>query len=513
MNLMEESFQNKEEKKKSKITKIILVAIIMVFIIIIAIVSYLMYIQSTTMRLTLDGQANEKLKNLLVFESDGTIYAPIKEIAAYFGYESYNGEYSEKSEQPNKCYIQSQNEIANFELGQNKIYKLDLTKTGSDYEYVYIRKPVKAINGVLYISAEGLEEAFNISFNYNQEGNTITIFTLPYLYKYYSSMVLDYNYSELDNTFVNQKAILNDQLIVLKDKGQYGVIGTDGKSILEPKYDKITYLLNTGDFLVETNKKVGIMSTSGDTKVQIIYDSIELMDKDSELYVVKRDNKYGVIDIRGNTKIYIENDQIGIDISRFSQNNIKNKYILLDNLIPVKNDGLWALYDKNGNQQTEYKYDSFGYIASNNREALNLLAIPNYNVLVVCKDKKYALVNSFGTELFATVADDIFMTITGGEKHYYIAINDQRIDAEEWLDSNGITAKSNTTNNEKKNETNTDTSNENYKQTDEQQINNNNENNTQQDQEENQNDNESEEQNQEENQNNNQNEEQNQEEN
>ena len=446
MNLIEESFQNKEEKKKKKTTRIILVAIILVIIIIIALVAYLMYIQSTVMRLTLDGQANEKLKNMLVFESDGTIYASIKEVAAYFGYDSYNGEYTEKSEIQSKCYVQSANEVANFELGQNKIYKLDLTKSSADYEYVYIKKPVKAINGVLYISTEGLEKAFNISFSYEQEKNTITIFTMPYLYKFYASRVLDYGYVELNSQFVNQKAIFNNQLIVMKDKNQYGVIGIDGTVILEPKYDNITYLLNTGDFLVETNKKVGIMSANRETKVQIIYDSIELMDSDSELYVVKRDNSYGVIDIRGNTKIYIENDQIGIDISKFSQNNIKNKYILVDNLIPVKNDGLWALYDKSGNQVTEYKYDSFGYVASNNRDALNLLVIPDYNVLVVCKDKKYALVNAFGRELFGTIADDIYMTISGGERHYYIGVNDQKIDAEEWLDRNGVTVKSNTTN-------------------------------------------------------------------
>ena len=144
MNLIEESFQNKEEKKKRKTTKIILVAIILVVIIIMAILSYLMYIQSTIMRLTVDGQVNENLKNMLVFESDGTIYAPIKEVAAFFGYDSFNGEYTEKSEIQSKCYVQSENEVANFELGQNKIYKLDLTKTNADYEYVYIKKPVKA---------------------------------------------------------------------------------------------------------------------------------------------------------------------------------------------------------------------------------------------------------------------------------------------------------------------------------------------------------------------------------
>lgn len=451
MNLIEESFQSKEEKKKKRITKMILVAIIVVVVLIIAIISYLMYIQSTVMKLFVNGQENEKLKSILVFEEDGTIYAPIKEIAAYFGYDSFNGEYSEKSEQQSKCYVQNENEVANFELGENKIYKLDLSKKDGDYEYVYLKKPVKAINGVLYVTTEGLEKAFNISFDYQQENNRITIYTLPYLYQFYASRVLDYGYAELSKEFVNQKAILNDQLIVEKVKGQYGVINTEGTAILEAKYNNITYLPTIGDFLVENNKKVGIMSAGRETKVEIIYDSIELMDADSGLYVVKRDNRYGVIDIRGNVKIYIENDEIGMDISKFEQNNIKSKYILAGNLIPVRKDDLWALYDKSGNQVTEYKYDRLGYIASNNREALNLLVIPNYNVVVALKDEKYTLINSSGNEIIATVADDIYMTITGGEKHYYITVNDQRIDAEEWMDVNAPSIRTDSTNNQTRN--------------------------------------------------------------
>ncbi len=470
MNLMEESFQNKEEKKKKKTTKIILAAIIIVVIIIISIVAYLMYLQSTIMRITIDGKPMDNLKSLLVFENDGTIYAPIKEIASYLGYESYNGEYSEKSEEKSKCYIQNENEIANFELAQNKIYKLDLTDKDANYEYLYMKNPVKAINGVLYISNEGLEKAFNISFDYNQAKNTINIYTMPYLYQGYASTVLDYGYVELSPEFVNQKSILKDQLIVLKDKDKkkYGVISTDGSVILEAKYDNITYLPNTGDFLVENNKKVGILSANRETKVQIIYDSIELMDSDAGLYVAKKDDKFGVIDSKGNIKIYIENDEIGVDTSKFSQNNIKNKYILANNLIPARKDKFWGLYDKNGNQVVEYKYDSLGYIASSNKDALNLLVIPNYNVLVACKDKKYTLVNSSGNELFATVADDIYMTISGGERHYYITVNDKKMDAEEYMNKNGITAKesqdnqnTNTNNNNNDENNNNDNNNDN----------------------------------------------------
>lgn len=476
MNLIEESFQSKEEKKKKKTTKIILIAIIIVFLIIVGIVSYLAYIQSTTLKLTLDGQANEKLKNLLVFESDGTIYVPIKEVASYLGYDSFNGEYSEKSESQSKCYVQSENEVANFTLGSNTIYKLDLTQNNADYEYVHIKNPVKAINGILYTTTEGIEEGFNVSFTYDQEKNRITIFTLPYLVQFYTPYVLDYGYAELSETFANQKAILDNMLVVSKDgsQGKTGVVDTDGKSLLEAKYDNITYLPNIGDFLVETNKKKGVLSKNGQTKVQITYDNITLMDSDAGLYVAERDKKYGVIDTNGVIKIYIENDQIGIDTSKFAQNNIKSKYLLVNNLIPIKKGDFWGLFDKSGNQVVEFKYDSFGYIASNNKDAYNLLVIPDYNVLVACKDKKYTLLNASGEELFATVADDIYMTISGGEKHYFIGVNDETMDAEEYLNSRGVktnlenSENSQTNNNNLNNSDGTNTSdNQNTQKTDE----------------------------------------------
>ena len=136
MNLIEEEFQNKEEKKKKRTTTIILVAIIFVFIAIIATVSYLIYLQNSTLKVLLDGKENQKIKQLLQIEEDGTVYIPIKEIAGFLGYESYNGEYKEKSEETSKCYIQNENEVANFSLGSNKIYKLDLTKTNENYELI-----------------------------------------------------------------------------------------------------------------------------------------------------------------------------------------------------------------------------------------------------------------------------------------------------------------------------------------------------------------------------------------
>lgn len=440
MNLIEESFQNKEEKKKKRTTGIVLGAIILILIIIIAIGSYLFYIQSTTMRLILDGQSNEALKQLIVFEN-GTMYAPIKEIASYLGYNSYNGEYTQRSEDQSKCYVQNDNEVANFSLSSDTIYKLDLTTDTDNYEKITVDDPVISRNGVLYATSEAIEKAFNVSFQYNQQSNRIYIYTMPYLVQTYSPRVLDFGYTAISDVFANQKAVLQDMIVVTKgeDESIYAVIDINGNTILEPKYDNITYLPTTGDFKVEADGKVGILGSKGETKVQIIYDSIDLMDNDAGLYVASRDGKYGAIDLRGNIKIYIENDEIGMDITPFSQNDIKNKYILAGNLIPVKKGELWGLYDLNGNQVVDFTYDSFGYIARTNRDAMNLLVIPDYEVLVACKDEKYTLLNSSGQQLFGgPIADDIYMTISGGQKHYYITVNDNSMDAEVYLNNIGV---------------------------------------------------------------------------
>lgn len=443
MNLMEESFQKKEEKNTKTISRVILIFIILLTIAIISITAYLVYIENNTLKLFLNGQSNEKMKELLVIEEDGTIYVPIKEVASYFEYDSFNGEYSDKSEDRSKCYIQSRDgkEVANFTLNSNKIYKLDLTNTTENYEYMYAEKPVKANGGILYATSEMIEKAFNISFYYDKEKNTITIFTMPYLIQAYSTRILDYGYTKISDVFSNQKTVLEDMLVVEKNQ-KYGVIDIKGNAILEAKYDNITYLQNVGDFLVQNNKKVGIISKNRETKVQIIYDSIELMDSDLGLYVAKKDNKYGVIDFKGNIKIYIENDEIGMDISKFEQNGIKSKYILAENLIPARRDKMWGLYDKNGKLVVDFNYDNFGYIASSNKNALNLLVIPEYNVIVACKDKKYTLLSSTGKELFAApVADDIYMTISDNTKHYYITANNETMDATVYLDKIGVSNK------------------------------------------------------------------------
>lgn len=462
MNLIDESFEPKSVDKSKKMTRIILIIMLILVAAIIAIGISIVYIQDSTLKLSINGATNEKVKEMMVVENDGTVYFPIKEIASYLGYESFNGEYADKSEEASKCYVQSEDEIANFTLNSNKIYKLTISDNNANYNYYYSSKPVKAINGKLYATSDALESAFNMSFTYNADKKRAYIYTMPYLIDTYTSRVLDYGYEKISDNFTNKKTILNNMLVVTKNQDKtYAVIDTKGNVIIEPKYDNIEYLPNSGDFLVQSNNKVGIISSKKETKVQILYDSLELIDSDTGLYLAKRDNKCGVIDSKGNIKIYIEYDQIGVDNTKFEQNNIKNKYLLDNGMIPAQKGNKWGAFDKNGNEMLAFDYDSFGYIASSNKDAINLLLIPNYNILVACKNKKYSLINSSGEVVVQPIIDDVYMTISSGKKYYYMNVNNQTINIEEWLDSVGVKQKNGqSTNNSNTNTVNKNTINE-----------------------------------------------------
>ena len=437
MNLIDESFETEKKDNSKTIAKIIIAIIALLIIFIIGIYIAIIYIQNSELRLYINGSTNEKVKEMMVVESDGEIYFPIRDIATYLGYESYNGEYTAKSEDANKCYIQNSNEIANFVLNSNKIYKLKISNNTSNYESYYASKPVKAINGKLYATTDALENAFNMSFQYDEEKQRIYIYTMPYLIETYSSKVLNYGYEAISEDFTNQKSVFNNMLVVTKNDGKtYAVIDVRGNAIIEAKYDNIEYLPYSGDFLVTSNNKVGIISSNKETKVQILYDSLELIDNESGLYLAKKDNKYGVIDSNGNIKIYIEYDQIGIDNTKFKENNIKNKYLLDNGMIPAKKDTKWGTFDKDGKQIIPFEYDSFGYIATSNKDAINLLLIPNYNMLVACQNKKYALINSSGDIIVQPIIDDVYMTISSGKTYYYMNVYNKNINVEDWLKNN-----------------------------------------------------------------------------
>ncbi len=416
-----------DQLKAKKWMKIIGIVLVLLLFVCIGLIAFMYYWESTQLKITIDGKTSSNLENILLIQN-GQVYVPIRAFAEFVGYESYSGDYKQYAEDNTKCYVQCTNEIASFTMNSDKIYKL-LTK-GNDYEYFTINEPVKMINGVLYTTKEGAERAFNLIFNYSQEQNRITIYTLPYLVTQYAAQFEDSAIAGDGTNFSNQKALLDDRLIVKNTDNYYGVSDLSGNEVLGTKYTSIQYVESTREFIVTTAEgKMGIMSYDATTKISPDYDQIKQIDKDAGLYLVINSNKQGVINDSGSIIVYLEYDQIGVDASRFNSNNIKNQYLLYDNCIPVKKGNLWGIFDKTGRQILPIEYEDLGCSAgagtSTTQTTNNILLIPDYKGIVVKKDNLYGIKDFTGKELIPIALKTVYSTTSAGEETYYMIYNDQ----------------------------------------------------------------------------------------
>ena len=451
MSLYDGYTERQNEEKRNKMKKLILVIISIICLLIFVIIGLIIYMASrpSPLSVNLDGKANSELLKLMTIKTDESgaveldekgnpiIYAPIKKVAKSFGYDDSNGNYMTVSEDTNSCNVKNANEVAIFTLDSDVIYKKDLTNQNSNYETYQIKEKVFQDNNELYTNKEGLEIAYNIYIFYNSETNSIDIYTLDYYVSYYTTenvekgttLIQDYGYSELDETFVNQKAILDGMLVVKDATGTYGVINSRGSKIFSTQYDSLTYIPESKSFLIQSNGKYGIMSvsdengTTPETKIKPVYSSLQLIDNEKQLYLVSDNNKYGVIDINSKIIVPLEYTKIGIDITRFAENNITNKYMIQDTLIPVQQDEKWGFYNLDGNLIGEgIVYDTIGCITKSSiGTAHNILSIPEYNLIVVSKDEKYGCINLEGETKVPLVADDIYMQVSSGETKYIMS--------------------------------------------------------------------------------------------
>lgn len=433
MNLYDEEQRRKEKQRNERLKRIVTISIIFSIILIIALVIIIYYLIDNPNRVVvnLNGKESRALENIITVEesedgTNSTIYAPIKEIAQYFGYQAFNGEYTIVSEDTDSCYVENEEEVAIFNLGSNIIYKIDKNAQDNGYEYCKLDKEVFEKNGVLYTSSQGLEEAFNIYFNYNERKKTIDIYTVDTLVTNATAIATKYKYKGIDETLANKKAILEGMIVVTSENDLYGVIDYNtGKELLGTQYDKITYIPHKSAFLINKNNKVGIISSEGVTNVRPIYDNLTLIDYENELYLAQNDGLYGVVNIKGDTVIYLEYNKIGIDVGEYEQNGVKSGYVLLNKLIPVQQNNKWGFYDVTGRRITELKYDRIGCNMSTGKStSYNLLVVPEYNVIVVNRNNKYTFMNLDGEEVIPCVFKNVYIEIASGKKEYYMIWQD-----------------------------------------------------------------------------------------
>ena len=432
MNLIDDEVATKQNKKRNIIMIVIFVLIILLLCLCAGIV-YLIYdIQNSTEKLVIDGVSTSFSSDMFLHEDD-TIYVSIKDFAVLVGYEVYNGDHT--SEDSTMGYIQNSYEEASYTLNSNKIYKNLLDTT--DYEYYDIEEPVKIENDKLYMSIDGIQIATTCSISYSESTNQYTVYTLEYLtsvyIENYTNVALGKEYGD---DYTNQKALLYDMVVVQNTNEYYGVNSVDGTEIIGTKYKAIEFVESSNEFIVTTSDgKMGILTSTGETKISPNYDSIDQLDKDLKLYVVEKNDKYGVINESGTIIIYLEYDQIGVSASDFVGDNVKNKYLLFDNCIPVERDDKWGFFDVSGNQLTSLDYDGVGCAVGSKSysSASNLLIIPEYEAIIVKQDKLYGLIYATGEELLPCQLDSFYSLTTSGEDVYYMVQDKITVEVIEYL--------------------------------------------------------------------------------
>ncbi len=458
MRLIDEEEVKAQKLKTQKTQKMIIIAIVVLLLLCVGIVVLIAYRVSNPTQITtyIDGVKVNDFDKILDFSTNENgeteIYAPIREVASYlnavnteFNYQTFKGDYSPKTEDENKCYVYRDGyEVAMYTKKTKIIYKLNLQSGNDEYEECTIDKDIFENNGVLYASVDGIEKGYNLAFSYDEKKKVINIYTLDYIAQSHATLleqkqIANYGKLTMSDTYSNCKSIFEGLIIVQSENGKYGIIKADDYStfILEPQYDNIDFISDSSAFLVESNGKVGVFTKDGKRKIDLVYDKITSMGQDSKLYAVETNGMHGVVDENGKIIIYPEYDQVGIDVSSFSYNQVKNGYILLNKLIPVKQDGKWALFDTTGKKVSDgFKYNSVGCTSANSgSRTYPLLQIPEYDVIVVSDEYgKYAFMDTTGNDsILNFLFDQIYIKFSEGEPSYWMTFRGNEYEVEKYL--------------------------------------------------------------------------------
>lgn len=441
-----ELYEEVEVKEKSKLPIIIGICIGVLLVMIVLIICAIIYLKGSMLKVKLDGKSvNGIEESLYVLDDEGEkkIYISVRDIAKYFDYEDYRGDYIVKSEDESKCYVKNEYEIAMFTDKSNDLIK---TRGDSDYEYITLDEKTFEKEGKLYTTPNGIEQAFNVLFDYDMQKNTINIFSMDYLNDLYADKLGiggEKSSKTLLDEFSNKKAIFQNLMIIMENE-KYGIINAiTGDAVLETKYEYIEYLPSTSDFLIRSNGKYGIFDKEAVLRAKIIYDEIKIMDSQNGLYLVKKNSLYGVIDQNGKTIIEPIYQQIGINGSTYQQNGVENEYILLNELIPIKNsDGLWGIFNLKGEKIKDFEFEGIGCSDVKEAGAYPVVIIPSYKIIIVKKDEHYNLMTSTGELLInSNILNSVYIKLNNetDEKSFYMTYNNNEkvMNIGDWLTSIG----------------------------------------------------------------------------
>ena len=433
MNLIDEAEIKKNSSDQNQAQKKLIAIIVVLAILIIAAVMIVLQKNveiNKKFKFYIDGKSTAVAKNLFRTAEDGsfitgkdatgkvTYYISVKDfaglVAGYTGYTGLPNSYIEHDF--TNSYIENSYERTIFTSSEKKILKYEFLNNNSTVE-IPISDQIITQGEVMYAPSDAIEKAFNVKIQYTADNNSFKVYTLNYLVQAYgkeyplSAVKASANSSTPSyEEYQNQKAITRG-FLVLKDPttGKLGVLNLEDANAIKDfkqtntltntnnleiglKYSAIRFMEENESFYVKTDdSKVGIINNDGTSIVNPIYLFIDTLDTQTGTYVAQSDTgRYGVIDKNQRTIIPFDFDEIGIK-DTYGDPYVKNKYLLLNYYVPVKNSEGYTFYSIAGARLvSNQSFKGIGCINNSSQTgsgSRGVVIIPDLNSIVVSYDE------------------------------------------------------------------------------------------------------------------------------
>lgn len=183
---------------------------------------------------------------------------------------------------------------------------------------------------------------------------------------------------------------------------KYGIIGKDGKKIVDEKYNYIEYLYNNYFIVSDENSKLGVIDDKDNVKIEIKYDALQKV-QDTEIIqtTLVEQNKIELYDNQMNNICSMERATVLVkdkyvkiyneeEIKYFNKTGkeLKNTEVFENNkLFSIKDENNnWGFIDRGGNIIVDYQYEK-------------VTEFNEYGFAAVKKEGKWGAINEQGEEV------------------------------------------------------------------------------------------------------------------
>lgn len=383
--------QENSKEQKSQGKKIVLTLLIIASILLIVILIAMFTLQGNkekTLGLKINGKDTKISENMLISDESGNTYISIEELAQLIGYDYIKGGYLEYNVDENKGYIETINQVIEYEVNSTKIYKVTPNSVANE-EYYNLNNKIIKKNDTLYIALEDLNVGCNVVYMFSEQEYKIIINTTENLISEYQEKLTEQKL-KINNNFNNQRALPYNMMVVSNESEKIGVIDFNQNSLIGYKYSTMQFDECSQNFIVSNENKYGVISREGKVIIETKYENVRIINYSPLLYEVKINNKYGVLDETGKLIINIEYDKIGFN----EQSNLTEPVIIIKKL-------------------------------ENNQ-----------NGIVVCKNNKYGIINlETKRVIIECETSKIYAKPSNSkEKEYYVQLEDTEIELNRYIE-------------------------------------------------------------------------------